>query len=207
MNRKHSRILRTRGCRSQRGGWSLVELLVAVAVMTATTTLIAQLLSSSRNHWSSVSSQQQALFAADAVVRQLSLLPFDELTDSSPVIEELRQEVALKLPQANLQVTVTPSEQGAISSKHIVAEISWPVATEPQPRSVQLESWIYAEPAATETELPEPAEPAPEESADTAATTEEPAERSTAESAASAEETTPDEAAVESSPQPEEQRR
>jgi prepilin-type N-terminal cleavage/methylation domain-containing protein len=125
-----------------RRGYSIIELLVATALLATLLTVCVQLSGTATAEQRAVGQRQAAMNEAANVLERLSIRPWDELTDKNlselPLSAAARQSV----PEARLEVRVVqPAGQPGV--KRISVLVRWPDRDGRPERTVRLTAWRY----------------------------------------------------------------
>jgi type II secretory pathway pseudopilin PulG len=126
-----------------RRGIGLVELLVAVVMLTVLLAILAQLLGVLAAQRRRSARRQLATEAVANAMERLAALEYAELEPQLVRQVQLPRDVQRSLPAARLTVEVTP-EATQPASKRIQVELSWQNRAGQTNRPVRLTAWRYA---------------------------------------------------------------
>jgi Tfp pilus assembly protein PilE len=130
----------------RRRGVTVLELSIAIILVAAVLTGIAQLLSVVSAQQRESERRSAALHEAANQMERLTILPWRELTSESVGQRELSPEAAAALPQGSLRVQVTDAAGGAesLAAKRISVEVAWRNSAGREVKPVRLVAWRFA---------------------------------------------------------------
>ncbi|HVX11348.1 MAG TPA: hypothetical protein VHC22_09225 [Pirellulales bacterium] len=107
-----------------RAGFTMIECCAAVAILTATLTLVVALLTSLARQRQAVREHAQAVLAADNLMERVTSEPYDNISTERG--DELGRAADLEnlLPGGTAKVDVAP-EAGSPSGKRVVVAVTW----------------------------------------------------------------------------------
>jgi prepilin-type N-terminal cleavage/methylation domain-containing protein len=123
--------------RAGRRGFTLVELLVALAVLGVVLLLVAQLGYLVLRERQRSGARQQAQEAAANVLEAARACPWDDLTPAWAARQRLPESAARLLPDGRLEVRVEP-EPSRPHTRRITAEVRWSLDDDRPARPVRL---------------------------------------------------------------------
>lgn len=115
--------------RGPRAGVTVTELVVAAALLSAALLLAIQTVHLAGRQQQVGRSQRLALQEASGAMERLMALPYDELTSEAAERMELAPEVRLLLPNATLQLEITPVDKER--AKQVTVTVMWGERTGP----------------------------------------------------------------------------
>jgi type II secretory pathway pseudopilin PulG len=130
-----------RQTRAARGGFTIVEMLMATLLVGTAVAIALPVLSQVTLHSRTATQREQALQAAANALERLTARPFDELTPSAAAETRLPAEIACQRPGADLQVEITPADDGR--AKRIQVRLSWTVRNGRRIAPIRLTAWKY----------------------------------------------------------------
>ncbi len=106
----------------------MIESCAAVAILTATLTLVVALLTGLTRQRQAARAHAQAVVAADNLLERITSEPYDDIT--SERVDELGREADLekRLPGGAAEVDVAP-QAGSPAGKRIVVGVTWRTST------------------------------------------------------------------------------
>lgn len=125
-----------------RRGFNLVEMLVAVVVMTALLVVLAQFLGTVTQQRRVAARRMMAVEEAANAMEQAAALSYAELTPERLQTIGVSEQAQRSLPQAKLSVDVT-DEPGPPAGKQIAVELSWQNRFGETVKPVRLTAWRY----------------------------------------------------------------
>ncbi len=128
--------------RHARNGATIVELMIALAVLAAVLVTVTQALLGLAIQRRAAQRQQQALIEAANVMERMMALPFDDVTDEKAAGAELSEESQRVLPDGSLRVRVSDAEQPP-AGKRIEVEVGWRNRAGQMHQSARLVAWKY----------------------------------------------------------------
>jgi len=137
-----SRVRPTVRRSSVRCGVLLVEALVAVAMLAVAIVVGARLLAALAMQRRTMAEYQLATVEAGNVLERLSIVPWDDLTGSLVEKVQLGQVAREQLPEASLEVEITPVGENP-QAKRVVVRVRWKARAAQADHVVRLVAWRY----------------------------------------------------------------
>ena len=128
---------------TQQRGAILVEVGVALVVLSVAMILVAQLLAALGTQHRRAEQNALARQEAANLMERLFATPWAELSPQAAAQLTLSEQCGLRLPDARLTARVVSSD-GPPDGKQLTIEIAWTVRQGEHPRGVRLTAWRYA---------------------------------------------------------------
>jgi prepilin-type N-terminal cleavage/methylation domain-containing protein len=127
-----------------RRGYSLIEVLAAIAVLTSLVAAWLPLQHTAAKLRRASQWRQGALFEAAGVMERLAAWPAADLTPERTAKLDLSPEARRTLPNPELHVNVQPTGEGALPGVRVAVRITWnDSSTNQKPQQVELVAWRY----------------------------------------------------------------
>lgn len=121
---------------------SLLEITIAVAILTALMTVSVQMIRALGGQQRSVERRALAIRTVQALVEQIGNTPWEELTTESIERVEIPAIVASHLPNPKLTIELD-EEQEPIAAKRVKVELQWNGPSGQPVGPAQLTTWVF----------------------------------------------------------------
>ncbi len=125
-----------------RRGFSMLEMMVAAALLTCTMAMVAQMLGRSNARRRDAGHHRIAVQEAANVMERLSVRPFDELTPDGVANEQLSPQATESLREGVVEVHVS-EVAGEPDARRIGVAVRWRGRPAQPAPSVELVTWRY----------------------------------------------------------------
>ncbi len=127
---------------SNRGGFTLVELIVAGVLLAMTMTLSVQMLSSVAQQRRQARQRQIATAEAANLMERITAQPYASITQDALQSWKLPDELDRRLPNAELEITTEETTQPP-AGKRIHVTISWRNSKDAPAFTIGLTGWMF----------------------------------------------------------------
>ena len=126
----------------RRRGISLMEMTAAGILLAVMMTVCLQFLRATGHQRRGLQARRTAIQEAANVMERVCARPWGELTPELAAQVQRSEEARRALPDGELQVEVTPTDQEP-DGKRVAVVVRWPGGPEQPDRSVRLVAWKY----------------------------------------------------------------
>lgn len=138
---------------SARRGFTIIEVVVAAAILTTLAVVCAQMLAASARQNRMLQDRRAAMNEAANVMERLFVQSWSELTPDSAAQATLGEDFRQALPGGRLSVEVNTAANRP-EARQIVVRIEWTDTPDRPPYSVRLSAWKYRTDGAADASTP-----------------------------------------------------